>query len=246
MSTALSRQANRWWEFRKWQIDNRGPAIEDNEFCAYLTSQKRRHSISGSQAMISNSSYESTIKRIWTMKLKFFKISSSAKFSEYEEAVKKRFIFHSFTQVFRLKIDPNRQKIRDTWIEYSNFEYWETNRLVSSLKILEFRYRNAWKNLQRYDTLHYSPREGTITFCSKISFTNTSSFEQRLITTQAKIENLWQKIHCLCQHIALYHLKAEALRRQNIRTEWVREQLHQIETEMKIAQTSKITNKDSA
>ena len=107
--------------------------------------------------MISNSSYEATIRRMWTMKSKFLETSSSAGFSGYEKAVKERLTSHNFTQAFRLEVNPKRQGVRDIWIEYLNFEYWETDRLASSLKISESRYRNAWSDLQRFDMLEYPP-----------------------------------------------------------------------------------------
>lgn len=244
MSTALSRQADRWWEFRKWQIDNRGSAVEDDGFCAYLAAQKRRHSILGSHAMISNSSYEATIRRMWTMKPQFVEISSGAGFSEYEKAIKERLTSHNFTQAFRLEVNPKRQGIRDTWIEYLSFEYWETDRLASSLKRSELRYRNACNDLQRFHMLEYSRRMAT--FCSKINSTNTSSLEQRLSATQAELENLWQKIHHFCQDIASHRLKDDALRRQNIRTQRIREQLYEIETEIETAQKGKDITNDQA
>lgn len=55
MTKVFSRQVERWWEFRKWQMDNWGSAIEDDGFSAYFATQTRRHLLLGLQNLISDS-----------------------------------------------------------------------------------------------------------------------------------------------------------------------------------------------
>lgn len=176
------------------------------------------------------------------MKSKCFEISDNAEFLTYEKTAKKRFAFHNFTRAFRLKNDSNRQKIWKIWIEYLNFEYWKSNRLADLMKISKFCYRNVWNDFQRFDTSHYSSLKKMIMFFSKVNFSNISNFEQRLNTTQAELEILWQKICVFFQSTEFYRRKKKALRRQNIFTSWIRKQFHLIDIEIETAQKNKITN----
>ena len=108
MPIVFSRQVDRWWEFRKWQIDNRSTAAEADGFHAFFEAKKRRYTLSESQAMVSHSTFEQTLRRQWTMKPKLREVPSSAGFPAYKEAVKRRLALHNFTRPFQLEDNPRQ------------------------------------------------------------------------------------------------------------------------------------------
>ena len=231
MPRVFSRQADRWWEFLKWQLDNRSAAVGDEVVSAFLAAQSRRHSLSGSHDMLSNSTFDETVRREWEMRPKLLEVPSNAEFSVYEEAVKKRLASHKFTQEFQLTDDPRHQGVWTTWVEYLNFEYWQADRLAALLKTLESRYHNAWDDLQRLDTPQPSSLGRMTVSSSKARSTNTPCFEQQLATTQAELDALRQKVHGFIRETRTYRRTEEDAHRQNILTQWVLEQLHVIEAE---------------
>ena len=234
----FSRQADRWWEFLKWQLDNRGPAVGDDGVSLYLAAQKRRHSLSGSRDMVFNStSFEKAVRREWEMRPKLLKVPSSAGFPAYKEAVKKRLASHKFNREFQLEDDPRQQGVWTTWIEYLNFEYWQADRLAALLKTSELRYRNAWNDLQRLDTPQPSSLGRVAVSSSKDSPANTPCLEQQLATTQAELEALRQKMDSFIRETRPYRRTEGEARRQTILTRWVLEQLHVIEAEAAQART---------
>ena len=189
MPVVFSRQADRWWEFLKWQLDNRGPTVGDDGVSVYLAAQKRRHSLSGSHDMVSNStSFEKAVRREWEMRPKLLEVPSNAGFPAYKEAVKKRLASHNFNLEFQLEDDPRQQGVWTTWVEYLNFEYWQADRLAALLKTSELGYRNAWNDLQRLDTPQSSSLRRLAVSSSKDSPANTPCLEQQLATTQAELE----------------------------------------------------------
>lgn len=242
----FSRQADRWWEFLKWQLDNRGPAVGDDGVSAYLAAQKRRHSRSGSHDMVSNStSFEMAVRREWEMRPKLLEVPSNAGFPAYKKAVKKRLASHNFNREFQLEDDPRQQGVWTTWVEYLNFEYWQADRLAASLKTSEQRYRNAWNALQCLDTPQPSSLERVAVSSSKDSPADAPPcLEQQLTTTQAELEALRQKMDSFIRETRPYRRKEEDARRQTILTRWVLEQLHVIEAEAEAAQERAVVKND--
>ncbi|KAF2805241.1 uncharacterized protein BDZ99DRAFT_116025 [Mytilinidion resinicola] len=112
------RQVDRWWEFRKWQLDNRDPVFRDDGFSAYLAARKRRHSLLGSHNMVSSSTFKETVRREWEMRPKRLEVPSNARFPAYEATVKKRLVSHKFAWEFQLEGDPRQQGVWATWVEY--------------------------------------------------------------------------------------------------------------------------------
>ena len=234
MPIVFSRQADRWWEFLKWQLDNRGPpAVGNDRVSAYLAARKRRHLQSGSHDMVSNStSFEMAVRREWEMRPKLLEVPSNAGFPAYKEAVKKRLASHNFNREFQLEDDPRQQGVWTTWVEYLNFEYWQADRLAASLKTSEQRYRNAWNALQCLNTRQPSSLGRVAVPSSKDSPANAPPcLEQQLATTQADLAALRQKMNSFIRETRPYRRTEEDARRQNILTRWVLEQLHVIEAE---------------
>ncbi|UKZ78283.1 hypothetical protein TrVFT333_006019 [Trichoderma virens FT-333] len=145
----FSRQADRWWDFMKWQADNRGPEAGDYGVSAYVATHLRRFSLSTD--MSQSSELEDSLRRMWEVKMKRLEVPDPS-LPAYQEAVKKRLASHHFTQEFRLEADPRKQDAWTTWVEYLNFEYWETDRLTASLGATERGYHDAWDNFRRIDT----------------------------------------------------------------------------------------------
>jgi hypothetical protein len=80
MPMVFSRQVDRWWEFLKWQIDNRGTPVGYDGFSAFFEAQKRRYTLLGSHAMVSNSTFEETVRRQWGLRPKLLEVPSNADF----------------------------------------------------------------------------------------------------------------------------------------------------------------------
>lgn len=231
MPMVFSRQLERWWEFRKWQSDNRSTAGIDDGFSIFLEAQKRRYTLTGSHALTSDPTFEQTLKRQWAMKLKLREVPGNIGFPAYREAVKRRLASHNFTRSFQLEDDPRQQTNWATWVEYLNFEYWQSDRHAASLKASESRYHNAWDSLQRLDTQQPYALGRVVLSCSTDSSPESQSFKQQLVTPQAELEALRKKIGEFIRETRPYRQAEEAARRQNILTQWVLEQVHLIETE---------------
>ena len=246
MPRVFQRQADRWWGFRKWQLDNRDPAFRDDGFSAYLAAQKRRHSLSGSHDMVSSPTFEETVRRQWGMRPMRLEVPSNAGFPAYEEAVKKRLVSHHFTREFRLEGDPRQQGVWATWVEYLNFEYWEADRLIDLLRTLQPRYRNAWNDLQRHDTPQPFSLGNVAESSSKTSSATASCLEQQLATTKAELEALRQKMDSFIRETKQYRRAEEDAHHQKILTQWVLEQLFLIEAEATLERAAVERDQDKA
>ncbi|KAN0069563.1 hypothetical protein V8E54_012578 [Elaphomyces granulatus] len=167
MPMVFSRQVDRWWEFLKWQIDNRGTPVGYDGFSAFFEAQKRRYTLLGSHAMVSNSTFEETVRRQWGLRPKLLEVPSNADFLAGGQETSRILQLHSGVLA---------------------------DRLAASLKALELRYRNAWDSLRRLDTPQPSALGRVALSSSKASSADAPCLEQQLATTQAELEALRQKI----------------------------------------------------
>ncbi|UKZ74049.1 hypothetical protein TrVFT333_001703 [Trichoderma virens FT-333] len=203
----LEAQADRWWEFVRWQVDRRGCKVEDfgdYGFYAYAAAQQLRHCMIYGRRLGLDFL---VMKAAWDRKTKLPENPCNAGFPAYEEEVKRRLALHNFTQEFQLKADPRQQDAWTTWVEYLGFEYWEADRLAASLRISEQHYNSAWKAFYPTSPLHLMVPEIRRVY-------EDVSLEQRLAKTQHDLEAM-----------------RELIREQGILTQWVLKQVHLIEAE---------------
>lgn len=219
ISTVFSTQLEDWASsFRqKWQWDNRGSIAGETGFSAFLESHKSRYLHKGELDLVSDPSFEETIRRKWENEPRFLELSGDRELPSYEEAVKKRLATHNFTQSFQLK-DPRHQDEWTTWVEYLNFQYWGLNRHISSAKASEAQYYKAWKDFQSFHASSYSN-------------TTAASLPQQLATMQAELEAARQKIDQFFRGTEAYRQAEEKVRQQKLRAQWVLDQIHLIESE---------------
>lgn len=155
--TTFSRQLARWWDFRKWQWDNRGTADGDGGFSAFLAAKRSKYERIGE--MVSDSSFEETVLRLWQQKPELRLLSDDQEYSAYREAVKRRLAPHNFNRPLQLMKDPRKQTEWTTWLEYLNFEQWWLERHVAAAEAEDRQYHQAWKRL--LEAVRSLPKGGT-------------------------------------------------------------------------------------
>lgn len=202
----FSTQLEDWISFQqRWQWDNRGKVLDKGGFPAYLEWQRKMYLYRGEVDMVSDPSFEATTKRIWEHKPRSLELSRGEGFAAYARAVEKRLASHHFTQPFQLSEDPSRQDSWTTWVEYLNFVYWSRDRHVASMKGSEPQYRRAWEELESLD---WSQSSATLS------------------ALKAKIQNIIRFL----RSTEAYRRDEAAFHRQELRAQWVLEQLPLIET----------------
>ncbi|KAL7952807.1 hypothetical protein V8C34DRAFT_318723 [Trichoderma compactum] len=211
-------QANRWWNFIKWQVENRGTEAGDYGFTEYLEARRRK----GLREYYPRSGpeYDEITARMWEMKRKYREVPGGS-FSAYQEAVKKRLASHNFTRKFRLEADPRQQDAWSTWVEYLNFEYFETDRLAALLMTLEEDYIDAWDKFLVVDMSRYD------------------CFGRPLPEPEDNFGALQQRIDTFIRDTDLYRSKERLFCHQRVLTRWILEQLSSIEAETEQQRTAK-------
>ena len=217
---AFSAQLKDWEIFQqKWQWDNRGRYAGDEGFAAFLESRKRRYLHKGESEVVSDHSFEETARRIWEYEPRFLEISGTEGFTAYAQAVRRRLASHQFTQSFRLAEDPRQQDARTTWVEYLNYVYWWRDRHVAAREAAEPQHRQAWDELQHFDT---SP--------PSTGLTTAGALDKELGAARAQVETAMRQIRKFIKGTNAYRREETAVHRQERRAQWVREQLPLLET----------------
>ena len=216
----FSTQLEDWMSFQhKWQWDNRGKFAGDEGFSAFLESQRKRWLHKGELKVVSDPSFEATARQIWEYEQRYLELSGKEGFTAYTQAVEKRLASHKFTQPFQLAEDPSQQDARTTWVEYLNYVYWWRDQHAAAMTASEPQYRKAWDELQRFDA---SP--------SSTKSTTTGTLDEELSATRAELKGTRRQIRSFIQRTKAYQRAKAAVRRQELRAQWVLEQLPLIET----------------
>ncbi|KAL8367052.1 hypothetical protein RB599_010964 [Gaeumannomyces hyphopodioides] len=157
----FSRPLERWKEFRRWQSDNRGVGMTDDEDLADFRDERRRYFESaGLGQMTTAPDYNKTIEEMWQKERRNrrwerdnFREVRGGSFDEYVEAARRRLREYGFSEDFQLLEDPAQQGERVTWIEYLEFEYWWLDRRARSGQRCQQRRDAIWKELLRSGVL---------------------------------------------------------------------------------------------
>lgn len=161
---AISRERDRWLDFRKWQLDNRGIAADEG-FPEYLEAKRRDYKAMKASELTDDPEFEDTMRRRWERERGNCQQQQDRNdrgveiFSAYAEVAKRRLADHGFTQPLQLEEDPKRQDQWTTWVEYLEFEYWWLDRLTSSVKSLQSQHDMACKTLTAAKVLKGTERE---------------------------------------------------------------------------------------
>ena len=218
----FSTQLEDWMSFRqRWQWDNRGKAAGKEGFPAYLAWQRKMYLHKGEVDMVAEPPFEAMTRRIWDHEPTSLEVSRREGFAAYVQAVKKRLAWHHFTQPFRLFKDPRRQGRWTTWVEYLNYVYWSRDQHAASMKRAEPRYRRAWKKLESVDWLQSS------------STKTMEPVDRQLSALQTKTLN----IPSFLSETRAYRRAEAACLRQELRAQWVLEQLPLID--MSVSETAR-------
>ncbi|KID94259.1 protein kinase, partial [Metarhizium majus ARSEF 297] len=146
IKTVFSRQFTRWWDFRKSQWDNRRIDIEAG-FSSFLEANKRKYEGMGATRMVSDPSFEETVRRLWQHKPVSRQLPESNSFTSYKEAVRRRLAPYQSARALQLKEDPRQQTQWTNWLEYLNYEKWCLEMLTALAEPLEDQYREAWRRM---------------------------------------------------------------------------------------------------
>lgn len=167
---------------------------------------------------VSSPWYEYNARIRWEDEPRFFETSGDEGFKAYIHAATKRLASYNFTQPFRLAEDPRQQDGWTTWVEYLNFVYWWQDRYAAIMKASEPKYRKVWEELLSFLDSRSSaipPKVGTP--------------DEQLSACRALLEVTRQKITKFFRGIKAYRRAESDLRRQELRVQWVLEQLPMIE-----------------
>ncbi|KAL8938571.1 MAG: hypothetical protein Q9216_003821 [Gyalolechia sp. 2 TL-2023] len=218
----ISTQLEHWnWFRQRWQWDNRGKAAGEEGFSAYLAWQRDVYLHRGELDMVTDPSFEATMRRIWDHNPTSLEESGHEGSVAYVQAVRKRLAAHHFTQPVRFLEDPRRQDEWTTWVEYLSYIYWSRDQQAAAIKRAEPRYRRAWEKL---DSLDWSQSSST---------TTVETVYQQLSVLRKTTQNIRHFI----SETRPYRRAEAACRRQDLRAQWVREQLPLMET--KVSETAK-------
>ena len=217
---AFSAQLEDWETFQhKWQWDNRGRYAGDEGFAAFLESRRKRYLYKGESGVVLDHSFEETARRIWEYEQRYLEASGTEGFVAYTQAVERRLTSHHFTQPFQLAEDPRQQDARTTWVEYLSYVYWWRDRHAAAMEAAEPQYRQAWHELQHFDT-------------SPLSTTSTTAgaLDEELGAARAQLETTMQQIRKFIKGTNAYRREEKAVHRQELRAQWALEQLTLLNT----------------
>ncbi|KAL8652033.1 MAG: hypothetical protein Q9210_002919 [Variospora velana] len=215
----FSTQRKDWLLFQhRWQWDNRGKIACEEDFSAFLDSEKKELLHKREVKEVSDPWYEYDKRKRWEDLPRYFEASGSEGFKAYAQAVAKRLASHNFTQPFQLAEDPRQQDGWTTWVEYLNFGYWWQDRYTASLKASEPNHRKIWEDL------------GSCCNPSAI-LPITGTPNEKLKACRALLDETCQKIHNYNLGTDAYRTVKSDYRRQKLRVQWVLEQLPLIEAE---------------
>lgn len=216
----FSTQLEDWESFQhKWQWDNRGKYASSEGFTSFLESQRKRWLHKGESKLVSDPSFEATTRKIWEYEQRPLELSGREGFAAYAQAVERRLASHHFTQPVQLAEDPRKQDAWTTWVEYLCYVYWWLDWHVAAMETAEPKYRKAWDELQRFEKSPFST-----------TTTTTSVPDEELGTIKAQLEATRQQIHKFIKDTKMYRRCERAVRRHELRAQWVLEQVSLIES----------------
>ncbi|KAF2185447.1 hypothetical protein K469DRAFT_665039 [Zopfia rhizophila CBS 207.26] len=216
IQTVFSRQLDRWWDFCKWQWDNRGTADGDGGFSAFLAAKRSKYERIGDMRWVSDSSFEETMLRLWQQKPELRLLSDDQEFPAYREAVKRRLAPHNFNRPLQLMKDPRKQTEWTTWLEYLNFEQWWLERHAAAAEAEERQYHQAWKRLLE----------------ARRQNTGTVALAKQLAAAQANLDTAMKAIDDFIRDTAHYRRAEAAVYHQKNRVQWVLKEARVMEAEV--------------
>jgi len=251
IQTVFSRQLDRWWDFRKWQWDNRGNG--DGGFSAFLASKRSAHERVGNSGWAYDSSFEETMLRMWQLKPELYLLSNYKGFPAYREAVKRRLAPYNFNRPWQLIKDVRKQSEWATWLEYLNFEQWSLEPHVAAAEAKERQYHQAWTRL--LEAVRSLPKAGTELHGTKDNFDSlnaataaaalessqnqhrhrnmeTVALAKQLANAQANLDTAMKTIKGFIQDTAYYRRVEAAVFHQKNRVQWVLKEARVMETEV--------------
>lgn len=240
IKTVLSRQFMRWWNFRKSQWDSRGLDDTDVGLSAFLEASRRKYEGMGAKAMVSNPSFDETIRRQWQQMPASRRLPEGQTFSAYCNAVKIRLAPHHFTPALRLSKDPQKQTVWTNWLEYLSFELRCLETLTVTAESLEPEYHQRMRRLLRAK----QPNENNAASSSTAS--NPTQARQRplrgkgvnmakeLAAARADRDASQKSIDDFIRGTEAYTRARRAAFYQRHRVEWVIKEARLMETEMSL------------
>lgn len=95
----FSTQLEDWESFQhKWQWDNRGKFASSEGFTTFLKSRRKRYLHKGESELVSDPSFEATVRKIWDYEQRCLELSDREGFAAYAQAVGRRLASQYFTQ----------------------------------------------------------------------------------------------------------------------------------------------------
>lgn len=247
----FSRQLSRWWDFRKWQWNNRGTTDGDGGFSAFLAAKRRMWE--RMRVETSDSSSEHSCRAQWQWKPELRLLSDDQGFPAYKEAVKRRLAPHNFNRPLQLMKDPHKQTEWTTWLEYLNFEQWWLERHAAAAEARKRQDRQAWKRL--LEAVRSLPTGGTELNGTKDNLdsvnaataaaaswssqtrqrrqnTKTVTLAKELAATQADLDTAMKAINDYIRDTESYRHAEMAVSRQKNCVQWILKEARVMEAEV--------------
>ncbi|OAR01256.1 hypothetical protein LLEC1_07404 [Akanthomyces lecanii] len=231
-TTVFSRQLERWWDFRKSQwkhrTDGSGKGDSgDKAFTAYLDAKTRIYEGSGAPRMVSDASFEKTIRRQWEALSAFRQLPKKQSFSAYRDAMQMRIGRHQFDpRGLQLREDVRQQDSWATLLEYLNYETWYGGQLTAKAESLESAFFASWRLLTEGET------DSNFTSNGWQLATKASSLEEELQAARAERDACRRRIGDVRRVVGQYRKARYAAYRQRVRTDWIVDLAHAMENKM--------------
>ncbi|KAI6351708.1 hypothetical protein MCOR25_009786 [Pyricularia grisea] len=179
----FSRPLQRWRQFRRWQADNRGVVLpdDDRDLAAFreaegLGADRIREQAAAEVADPRNDDGDDgqlearwrarSDRRRWEREI-CREVGSFADggFDDYVEAVRRRLRAHGLTHHFQLLRDAAVQEAPDTWAEYLGFECWWLDWRDAELRRHRAQCDATWAELQRAGVLRDGETDVDVLVC---------------------------------------------------------------------------------
>lgn len=243
LKTIFSSQFKRWWNFRKSQWVSRGLADTEEGLLAFLKSSKRKYEGMGAKEMVSEPSFDETIRRQW-QQMPASQPPESQTFSAYHNAIKIRLAPYHFTPSLQLRKDPQKQAPWTDWLEYLSFELRYLGNLTLTADSLEAEFDQSIRRLLRTR----QPNGNHAVTSSAASHSRHSrqgrlgakdvNMAKELAEAQADRDATRKSIDNFVRETKVYTQARRAAFYQRHRVTWVIKEARLMETEMSLKSSS--------
>ena len=223
--TVFTRQFERWWDFRKWQWNNRGTTDGDEGFAAYLAVNRNIYKQLGAHKMAFDNSFDEMIRGRWQQKPEV-RLPDVRDFSSYKEALKRRMAPFNFKQPLQLLKDPYKQTEWTTWLEYFSFEQFSLEQYNTNAEVRHQQHDKVWKRLL---SAARTLEKNTCDSQNIATHTETVTLDKPFAVVRANLGMAIKAINSFIRGSRPYRDAQMDIYQQKNRLQWILKEAHVIE-----------------